>query len=111
MRDQLYARKMWVSGEGTHVVSIKGEDGWKEKELEKILEVRRWRIWLKSGYLHSCKGLGPFGSMWQLKGGCKEAFDLPCLLRATVYCIYQTFFSKHEAFLHVLQGCSSTRCS
>lgn len=63
MRDQLYARKMWVSGEGTHVVSIKGEDGWKGKELEKILVVRRRRIWLKSGYLHSCKGLGPCGSM------------------------------------------------
>lgn len=61
MRDQLNARKMWVSGEGTQIVSVRYEDRYGNRGFKSILEVRRRRIQPKSWHLPSCKGLSPSG--------------------------------------------------
>lgn len=80
------ARKLWIFGEGTQNVSSRGKDGQKTKS-KKDSRGRKLEKISKKLFFHLYKGLNLFSSMWQSKGGCKVAFDLPSLLRALAGCM------------------------
>lgn len=100
MRDQLNARKMWVSGEGTQIVSVRYEDRYGNRGFKSILEVRRWRIQAKSWHLPSCKGLSLSGGRGSPSEGARRLQTFLALCTCLV--------SKQEEFLHVLPGSSDT---
>lgn len=91
---------MWVSGEGTQIVSVRYEDRYGNRGFKSILEVRRRRIQAKSWHLPSCKGLSLSGGRGSPSEGARRLQTFLALCTCLV--------SKQEEFLHVLPGSSDT---